>query len=470
VCTGEAFIFLRIPDDPSSVMCSVCTPSLDVGEIREDSLHLTAVAQVLAFTLTALASPPVPQQWHDAATKLEIWPVEYSDILEQTPPAARQKHASPLYRGRLTSKLPPFQMALRPRCRPHTDSKPRSRTPSPSTSPPPSPSSPSARRGPTARVPTRSSPGRKPRKKEGSSENSNVNWMGHATEPPKIKTHPYCTQPCLLALRDDSPLDTSCPNYQAHLKRRVQPEEFRALIRKQLSRDRGPDANCRPLYKRGSVGAAFKIHLLPHGYTLLAKGVERNNSCKLEYENDVYQRLHSIQGNYVPVCLGTVVLDPKYPYYYDEGVYTHMLLLGWAGKPISEIMKPDNAACMIDMTAQSLEAIHLAGVLHGDAEARNILWNETSNRPMFVDFERAEMRDALSGISPNVCSKKRRLGKSRSAFSKELSDAKISLEKCSKSVYGDLNKRKAETSGVGRKIKAQSSSMLPVKFLFASCY
>ncbi|EDN07614.1 predicted protein [Histoplasma mississippiense (nom. inval.)] len=427
VCTGEAFIFLRILDDPSSVMCSVCTPSRD--EVNDNSLRLTAVAQVLAFTLRALVSPPAPQEWYDAVAELGIWPVEYSDILEQTPPTARQKHSSPLYRGRHPSNLPPFQMTLRPRCRPHTDIVPRSRSPSPSTSPPPSPLSPSARRGRTANARARSNPDQKSGKKGQSSEDSDANWIDHPAEPPKIKSQPYCSQQCLLALRDDGPFDTSCPNYLAHLKRRIQLAEFRAFIREQLSRDRGPDANCRPLYKKGSCGAAFKIHLLSHGYTLLAKGVERNNLRKLEHENKVYHRLHDIQGNHIPVCLGIVVLDPKYPYYYDEGVYTHMLLLSWAGQPISEVMKSDNSACVIEMTSQSLQAIHLAGVLHRDVAPRNILWNADCNRPMLVDFERAEMRNALSAISPNLGLKRRRLGKNRSIFAEELSKAQIILER-----------------------------------------
>ncbi|OAX80549.1 hypothetical protein ACJ72_05120, partial [Emergomyces africanus] len=377
VCTGEAFIFLRILDDPSSVMCSFCTPSTDVKAINDGSLHLTAVAQVLAFTLRAIVSPPVTQEWHDAVAELDIWPVEYSDILEQTPPIARKKHASPLYRGRRPAKLPPLQMTLRSRCRPHTDIIPRSRTPSPSMSPSPSPLSPSAHRGRIVNAPTDSSsnPDPKSGKKGQSSTDSNANWIDHAAEP-KIKSRPYCSQKCLLALRDDGPLDISCPNYLTHLKGRIQPAEFRALIREQLSKDRGPDANCRPLYKKGSCGAAFKIHLFSHGYTLLAKGVERNNSHKLEHENEVYHRLHDIQGNYIPVCLGIVVLDSKYPYYYDEGVYTHMLLLSWAGKPISEFMQLNTSTCVIEMTSQSLQAIHLAGVLHHDVEPRNILWNE----------------------------------------------------------------------------------------------
>ncbi|EGE77253.1 hypothetical protein BDDG_00190 [Blastomyces dermatitidis ATCC 18188] len=430
VCTGEAFIFLHILDDPSSVMCSVCTPSQDVQEINDDSLHLTAVAQVLSFTLRALVSPPVLQEWYDAVTELGIWPVEYSDILEQTPPTARQKNVSPLYRGRRPTKLSPFQMTLRPRCRPHTDIVPRSRSPSPSISPSPSPLSPSTRHGRTVNAQARSNPDQKSGKKGQSNKDSDVNWIDHAAESPKIKSQPYCSQQCLLALRDNGPLDTSCPNYLAHLKPQIQPAEFRALIQEQLSRDRGPDANCRPLYKKGSCGAAFKIRLSSHGYTLLAKGVERNNSHKLEHENEVYHRLHNIQGNYVPVCLGIVVLDPKYPYYYDEGVYTHMLLLSWAGKPILEIMKLDNSACVIEMTSQSLQAIHLAGVLHRDVEPRNILWNEDCNRPMLVDFERAEMHNALSAISPNLRLKRKRLGKNRSTFSKELSKAQSSLERC----------------------------------------
>ncbi|PGG95253.1 hypothetical protein GX51_08295 [Blastomyces parvus] len=235
-------------------------------------------------------------------------------------------------------------------------------------SPPPSPLSPSARRGRTVNARARSNPDQKSGKKGQSSEDSDANWIDHAAEPSKIKSQSYCSQQCLLALQDDGPLNTSCPNYLAHLKRWIQPAEFRALIQAQLSRDRGPDVNCCPLYKKGSCGAAFKIHLLSHGYTLLAKGIERNNSCKLKHENEVYHMLHDIQGNHVPVCFRVVVLDPKYPYYYDRGVYTNMLLLSWAGKPISEVMKSDNSACMIEMASQSLQVIHLAGVLHHDVE------------------------------------------------------------------------------------------------------
>ncbi|KAJ2971135.1 hypothetical protein NUW58_g9502 [Xylaria curta] len=72
VCTGETFIFLHIPDDPSVVYYSVCVPNLDVLEDDENRLHCTAVAQVFAFVLQALRSPPPPLAWHDRAEGISL--------------------------------------------------------------------------------------------------------------------------------------------------------------------------------------------------------------------------------------------------------------------------------------------------------------------------------------------------------------------------------------------------------------
>ncbi|EEH40570.2 hypothetical protein PAAG_09023 [Paracoccidioides lutzii Pb01] len=95
ICTGETFIFVYIPDDPSSVQCALCRPDLGVKVTSKVELQLTAVVQVLVFTIRALTSPAVPREWHDAAVRLDVWPVEYSEILEQTPSAAHPKHAPP---------------------------------------------------------------------------------------------------------------------------------------------------------------------------------------------------------------------------------------------------------------------------------------------------------------------------------------------------------------------------------------
>ena len=62
LCTGEAFVFLYIPDDPIVVYLSLCVPKLDVMD-NENRLHRTAVAQVFTFLLQVLRSRPPPESW-----------------------------------------------------------------------------------------------------------------------------------------------------------------------------------------------------------------------------------------------------------------------------------------------------------------------------------------------------------------------------------------------------------------------
>ncbi|OJD19472.1 hypothetical protein AJ78_00540 [Emergomyces pasteurianus Ep9510] len=416
ICTGEAFIFVYIPEDPSSVQCALCRPELDVKATGGDELRLTAVAQVLAFTIRALTSPAVPQEWYDAAARLDVWPVEYSEVLEQIPPAARLKHGSPLPRGRQLRNLPPFGMTLRPGCWPSEDNRRSMSSHSPS--PPPSSRTQSqsdirgrTRRGGSGSAATsRGAPGR--------GEVGDTQSTPNAIGTPAIQTHPYCSQQCVLALRNGSPLDPSCPNYQDHQKGRIQIHNFRARIRKQLAMDRGPDADCRPLYKAGSCGALFKVRLKSHGYTVVAKGVEYKHMHKLEHEEQIYDELRDLQGECIPVCLGVVQLALKYPYYYDGGMYTHMLLLSWAGEAIQKASSLGHTTDVSSMAHRALQAIHSKGVLHGDAEPRNILWNPICQRAMIVDFERATIRRALSDASANSPREKRRLMKA--CFSREL--------------------------------------------------
>ncbi|KAG0161687.1 hypothetical protein PDIDSM_5317 [Penicillium digitatum] len=60
--------------------------AVDVQADDELRLHRTAIGQVLAFTLQALAAKAPSQEWHDAAyDKLETWDVEYLDVLRKIP-------------------------------------------------------------------------------------------------------------------------------------------------------------------------------------------------------------------------------------------------------------------------------------------------------------------------------------------------------------------------------------------------
>ncbi|KAH7115499.1 hypothetical protein B0J13DRAFT_533387 [Dactylonectria estremocensis] len=99
VCTGEAYVFLHIPDDPSCVYYSVCVPSLDVQDDDETRIHRTAVAQALAFVLQAIRSPPPRQAWHDATEHLDTWSVEYEDVLRSIPATDRKLRRETPYKA-----------------------------------------------------------------------------------------------------------------------------------------------------------------------------------------------------------------------------------------------------------------------------------------------------------------------------------------------------------------------------------
>lgn len=100
ICTGEAFVFLHIPkDDPTVVQYFLCIPNQDVQADDEWRLHRTAIGQVLAFTLQALAAEAPSQEWHDVAyDKLKTWEVEYLDVLRKIPETLRKDPPASNYR------------------------------------------------------------------------------------------------------------------------------------------------------------------------------------------------------------------------------------------------------------------------------------------------------------------------------------------------------------------------------------
>lgn len=169
-----------------------------------------------------------------------------------------------------------------------------------------------------------------------------------------------------------------------------------------------------PLYLSGSIGALFKVRLFSHGYTFVAKGVEHAHLARLQHKKEVYDRLRTIQGKYVPVCLGNV--DLVLPYYYNGGVYKHFLFLGWAGRPLFDLPREADKAAIVNKVSAGFKAVHNLHVRYGDAEPRNILYDADNGHIFIVDFERAEVfnREPFGPISPNrkrkhsMCQKKAR--------------------------------------------------------------
>ncbi|RYP19772.1 hypothetical protein DL766_008357 [Monosporascus sp. MC13-8B] len=423
ICTGEAFVFLHIPDDPTIVYYSVCVPNLDVLDDDENRLHRTAVAQVFAFVLQALRVSPPPPSWHDRAANLDTWAVEYEDVLKNIPETIRKQPRASPYKPQRWKGFQRSPIRTRSRCQQPNSNVIRRDEDDEEEGPPPSPSARQSSRSRQGAAASTSTTGQGGKQDKGGKRNRRIQ-QGPATRQ-NIQDRPFCTQQCLLGLANGGPMDEECPNFHDHGRRHIDRRELLRLIRVQLAEDRGPDADAIPLYLSGSVGSLFKVRLSSHGYTLVAKGVEECDLARILHENEIYDRLRPIQGKHVPVCLGKI--DLILPYYYDGGVFTYFMFLSWAGRPLFDSADQINKANLVKTVTTAFTEIHGLQVLHRDAELRNVLYDPPSGNLMIVDFERAELRDrqALCPISPN---RKRKYGvlkkRGRDDFTIELQSIK----------------------------------------------
>ena len=135
----------------------------------------------------------------------------------------------------------------------------------------------------------------------------------------------------------------------------------------------------------GLVGSLFKVRLSAYGYTLVAKCVEVVNLAFLQHEKEVYDQLYAIQWKDIPVGLG--LIHPGLQQYCDCGVFQYFLLLSWAGRPLSKYIDQIDKTRTIRAITTAFTRLHRMGILHGDAEARNLLLCDGG--PMIVDFEGA---------------------------------------------------------------------------------
>lgn len=366
VCTGEAYIFLRIPDDPTTVYFSVNIPKKDYEVDVESRLQRTAVFQVFAFIQQALSEEPPSQAWiDDAKARRKRWKVEFVDVLATIPETERQSKEASEYRTREWRKgMRPSPIRLRSQCGEQVTH--------------------STSRG----------------HQEGPSQGRNCT---------RIQDRAYCSHRCLLGLCRGLAIDRSCPNARKHLKhgaKHMLKDVFLRHVRHQLATDRGSAANCCPLFVHGSRGALLKVHLNVGGYTLVAKAMVHHDRTRLKHEAAVYDRLQRLQGRYVPVCCGTVEL--QMPYHYDGVELKHILLLSWAGTSLAQLRVQDEQFASIQPSCdkqirQAYEAIEALQVLHQDAAPRNMVYNDKTGQLMIIDFERSEIvqRPALLELSPN---------------------------------------------------------------------
>ena len=457
VCTGQAFVFLHIPDDPAMVYYYVCVPNQDVLDDDENRLHRTAVAQVFAFIVQALRASPPPLSWHDAAAGLDIWAVEYDDVLSRIPPSVRRdKRRVSLYKPQRWHGFTRSPIRTRSHCA-QIDTQVRPRDDDDEEDAPPSPSADRLNRpGRKAATSGTGSGNRRGQRGRGGGR------QGGAMRQ-RIQDQPYCTHKCLLGVVSGGPLDQACPNAGKHGSRHISQEDFLQSLRAQLAKDRGTDADSTPLYLSGSVGSLFKLRLSAHGYTLVAKGVETGHLGRLSHEKDVYDQLQHLQGNHVPVCLGLIRL--VLPYYCDGGEFEHFLLLSWAGQPLSRCIDGLDKTRAVDLATKAYAELHRLQVLHVDAEPRNILYDAINGTLMVIDFERAELRgrQPLGLISPNGQGRKRKRGFMAQKQGKEGDDFTEELQSVVERVsmrFGDDVPSGLRQSGSSRDQHARGSSLM----------
>lgn len=409
VCTGEAFIFMCIPDDPTEVYYSVNVPNRDYTEDQANRLERTAVSQVLAFIYQALQDEQPDQAWMQAArSRLRRWKVEFIDELQKIPITQRKSRDASSYQpsewAPSTRRSP---IALRRRCRPADAATPTEGSDRDSED--------GDMPSPTPNVQTRSkaaaAAAQRARPSAQSGPGSGRGQPPHAASSrsiPAIERQPYCTHQCLRGLSTGSPIDESCPNAAAHGGKHISHAAFIQLLLQQLTIDKGSNADCCAIGVHGSRGALLKICLTSYGYTFVAKGVKAENLEHLENETQIYNRLDCLQGEYVPVCCGRIDINP--PFYYEGAKLRHLLLMSWAGQSLVALAREETTSSTfvkhcLELANRALAVIHQQQVFHGDVMPRNMLYDKEAKKLMIVDFERSKLRDderkVLGELSPN---------------------------------------------------------------------
>ncbi|KAL2177078.1 uncharacterized protein P884DRAFT_259892 [Thermothelomyces heterothallicus CBS 202.75] len=411
VCTGQAFVFLHIPDDPTVVYHYLCVPNQDVLDDDENRLHRTAIAQVFAFIIQALYTAQPSLSWYDAAAnKLDTWAMEYDDILSKIPPSVRkEKVRASLYKPQRWHGFTRSPIRTHSYCR-QSNTKMISRNDEEEEGATPSPSadrqSRSQKKAAISGTGSGTNRARDDKKEAGQHDKKEASQGREIRQ--RIQDAPYCTHQCLRGVISGESKDHACPNATRHGPKHISQDDFLRLLRDQLAKDRGPEPDCIPLSLSGAVGLLFKIRLSAYGYTLVTKGVETENLWRLRHEKAIYDRVSHIQGEHVPVCVG--LIDLVLPYYFDGYDFEHFLLLSWAGQPLSKYVDKITKSSVIHLTTKAYTELHRLRVLHCDAEPRNLLYDASNDRVMVVDFERAMLHQPLGSISPNTQRRKRKRG------------------------------------------------------------
>ncbi|KAG0156273.1 hypothetical protein PDIDSM_3450 [Penicillium digitatum] len=368
ICTGEAFVFLYIPeDDPTVVQYFLCIPNQDVQADDELRLHRTAIGQVLAFTLQALAAKAPSQEWHDAAyDKLETWDVEYLDVLRKIPETLRKDPRASNYRPSHW-KLEPktHNTRSRARCKPDISTPKHSSTEGSGSD--------EESHSPSIAAAARSGSSRGRGNNRQSTKESESKRAGQNNKQTSKRWAIYTTllHNCLTA---GVHTPASPPTYPK------------------------PKPWFEQLHVCGRTGYLVKATLLSHGYTVVIKATTMEKQHRLQAEANNYRHLRSLQGNQIPVCLGT--FTPQVLYWYHGELMAQMMILSWSGKRLQYIINDENSRFFHQERDKALTVLRSHGVIHGDSEWRNMLWDDLGARLFVIDLEEVKWLKCPRALEP----------------------------------------------------------------------
>ncbi|KAK4077417.1 uncharacterized protein Triagg1_3749 [Trichoderma aggressivum f. europaeum] len=410
IYTGEAIIFLEIHDDPSIAHCYVSIPDNDVSAEDESTLRYSAVGQIFAFMIRAMQAGPRSVQWHDRTATLDVWRSSRSEALLNMPSyqSAPGSSSATSYGDEVMDDVDAeyeqvgqdnevdennennqdnnqggedeyeeyhdYYLDIDEDMYVAVDIK--------------------LEWGQDGElIPTRDEDQQYAHQhgEEGFVDDGKCTYWFVDGEVivSDIRQRQYCTQECLLGLSDGASLDQACPNIDKHGDEHISNLEFLRMVQSQLARTRHVSGCCVSLDLQGSLGAMFKVMIPSHGYTFVAKGVTEQNVPRLLREADTYTRLRDVQGGCVPVYLGIVQLEAAFDH--DSTAYSHFMLLSWAGRPVENLTESQASHGFVNSTRRAYTELHNAGLVHNDAELRNMLYNPQLDRIMLVDFEHASI-------------------------------------------------------------------------------
>ncbi|KAL2889113.1 Protein kinase-like domain protein [Ceratocystis lukuohia] len=452
--TGEAYIFLKIDwANPKVVYYHVADPESEVRE-NGDGTFLSAIAQVLAFSLIALNAPI-----HDLDTRnrvmdaLPTWGAnsDATDSLNNEksrgsmhsrPRGPNDKHNSLQLIGRdsdiASSTTGPNAgtTSTIPYTTTNSDCSSQSSSTWRGDSPPPNKhgssdgdctheSTPVPGAWQMAHSDVTSATG-------GTAQNeSNSQSQGQDGQVRlnKAAIPLYCTSKCLSGLVNGAEMDPHCPNYHHHLHwrhpgdigptgnegiksqdrhggekklERLHPVDhttWLSLLHTQLSHTVVQGVT--PLGIVGSSGALFRLTLIEYGYTFVAKGTVEWMIYKLRREEDAYRVLKPIQGQLIPVYLGSVDLRCLHTrVFIDFGIdLVYLVLLSYGGRELRSLLKErtqeqgqeldkETRLSIGQQVVDAVLALHVLEVVHTDVRSANFLVDDLNN-VMVIDFERA---------------------------------------------------------------------------------